>query len=255
MNVLIGACLFSVVSTVLLLLLTKRRKRSVPVNEGEAGCAQDLVQLADFDGALAVRKDGARVAFLAIEGKNLTFLTEEQRDLATTELEAAFAATDHPFSIHRVTKPVDTSENLAVIKRRLDFARCEAEAAAEVAALAKTERGSHAAYRFVRAAKAARVRCTLIEEVYLARARTAENVFEVETYVTLIFRDPKTAHADAQKAVSAFERRFFEAGYLVRQMRPSEVISALENYYGRYLCAAESQEIEVLGGKDGEIIG
>lgn len=218
------------------LYLKKRTRSEIPKrpDANGTGATQDLVSFAGFDGPLAVRTDGARVAFIAVSGKKLDFLTDRQWDRETEALEEAFAATDHPFIIHRVTKPLDPTESLRIVEAEIDRVSGLEDEAAEAARRAREEMGRKAAYPFERKCRALSARRRLLEEVYLPRAMRQVEAYRVESYVTMAFDDGPTVQFEANEATSAFMQRLMEAGYDSRLMGPNEIIGALMAYYGRY---------------------
>lgn len=248
MKVLVGAILFAICATAFLFFASKARNASYgAVDKRGVGVTQNLIPFACFDGPLAVRRDGKRVAFLSVEGKSVEFLTPEQKDLAAADLEEALAATDYPFAIHRVSKPIDPSEELSRVKALIVDAREKEQHAAEEAKDARERLGRKASHAYQMRSREAEMRRALLEEVYLPRAQVNPEAFEIETYVTLVFPEGKMVQLEAKKAIASFEQRFAEAGYTVHVMSPTKIIWALANYYGRYPSVAEAREAEQAG--------
>ena len=252
MKVLIGAIVFAIAATAALLAASRMsRIKDQGGLRAETGATQDLTAFADFDGPYAVRRDGVRVAFLAIEGKRFKFMTPAQKDAAAAELEQAFAATDRPFTIHRTTKPEDPSAMLRRTQEEIERAKTTAQQAQEqmLREAAGKGRGGEAGRKAKRRVRAAEARRALLAEVYEPRARAVAQTYRIATYVTMAFPASKTVSYEAHKATCAFAQRLAEAGYEVRLMQPSEIIEALSNYYGRYPTEAQIRRAQLQGGR------
>ena len=245
MKVILSVAVGIVVLSALLVFYARALKRPRSYNtqaQGSVSATQELVRIIDFDGPLALRDDGARIAFVGVKGKKLDFLPPRAKDEEVASLSAAFASLDYPFCIHRVMCPVDSAKTLFFIEAeiaRIDDAESESFLKAQDV---KKAQGKQAAFVYERKCKALSARKHLLTEVYRPRVSCAVPAFSVETFLTLEFLPTSTVQADAQKTVASFSSSLAEAGYATYLMSPTQIERVLTNYYGRTPCSAYSSD-------------
>lgn len=245
-----GVALIVIVTGILYLIQKSKRASLVfPAKNAksgtkEHGATQDLTLFADFDGPLAVRTDGVRVAFIEVKGKSFDFKTPSERDDEVFLLKDAFSTIDHPFTIHRAMRPVDGTEFLTGYKEELVKIDDQLTRLADAKSNVKDKK---ALFKIKKKAAALEARKELIEEVYIPQAASTENSYEIHVYVTMSFKDGVDVQERAQRAMSSFMRRMMEAGYNTRRMNPGEIVEALINYYGRFPSNAEANAMGLRG--------
>lgn len=197
---------------------------------------QELVRIAGFDGPALVTTDGARVVYVHVDGRNLGFLTPEQKDRDAMALGVALAAYRRAYKIHRCQRPVDAQAAAMALEVQL----AEIEQEARELRAGRTQLRGFAAEKRLSALDARR---RLIEGVYKPRTSANEETkYETDVFVTLAFSPDEATSAEAEREAASFCRLLAGAGYAARVMRPYEVIEREMNYFGRFPAKGEGRD-------------
>lgn len=190
-------------------------KRSKAAAQQPERLAQDVIPLRTIEGSFMRRTDGASIVLVHIEGTNDSLYTYEQKLAESEANRHALVALNHPASIIKLPKTIDSNLQLVHIDREIASLRQEVR-----------EEGLEDGHP-----KAIRLR--LLESRLRPKAEkeaTGGDRVIHPTYVAIEF-SPKESDKAALRDVKIFVDRVQESGRQARICGFDEIVEALQLYF------------------------